>query len=133
MTLAAVDGDTTAFSFTGSGDIGDFQLDDDGSDTPLPATRTFQVPAGTYTLTETVPDGYDAAFQCGGADFPVDGNTTTFSVSAGQTYSCTFENTARLATLVFDKTVVSSTADATAFPLETRPGRSAEAPGVRQS
>ena len=85
------------FAFTGSGAIGSFSLDDD-ADGALPATRSFIVVAGSYTVSEAAVAGYQTGISC---DDP-SGDTTTAGATANielgstpsETVTCTFTNTA---------------------------------------
>jgi Tol biopolymer transport system component/agmatine/peptidylarginine deiminase len=86
--------DAQDFSFTAGGGLSptSFQLDDD-ADPTLSNTRTFaNVPAaGGYSLSETVPSGWDqTAATCD------NGNAvSSITVAAGQTVTCTFTNRKR--------------------------------------
>ena len=83
-----------AFTTTGTG-LSGFSLDDD-TDATLSNTKTFSgLAAGSYSVTESVDAGYslsDLDCTAGGV-----GNTTTrtatITLTAGQTVTCTFENT----------------------------------------
>lgn len=100
----AVPNDPEDFTFSGSGSIGPFSLDDDANPA-LPNTRTFaNLPPGTYTVTENplpgqglpglqswyllppslcnYPDGTTIAH----------GSIATINLAAGATVTCTFTN-----------------------------------------
>jgi uncharacterized repeat protein (TIGR01451 family) len=82
-----------------AGDLGAFKLDDDPGDVTLPHSRTFVLPAATYTVTETpVPGGWNlAVIAC---DDP-DGDTTAdlaaaravIDLDTGEHVTCIFTNT----------------------------------------
>ena len=94
----------TDWSFSGSGAIGDFSLDAAGG------TITYTVPAGTYTLSETVQSGYAVEVAC------TDGQSSSSSINidliAGAKTSCTFTNTAQPARLTVAKKVSGPEPDA---------------------
>jgi len=78
------------FSFTGTGGLGGFSLDDGES-------QTFpNLLAGDYTVTETVPAGwYLGNVVCTGGDStPID-NGVTIHLDAGEDITCTFPNIQR--------------------------------------
>ncbi len=88
---------TQDFPFTGTAPIGNFTLDND-PDSDAPDRRTFtDLQGGSYTITETVPDGWSAeGIEC--AD-PGGGTTTSIAdaravidLAAGETVLCTFRN-----------------------------------------
>src|SRR5207253_979994 len=86
--------DPQNFDFTAGGGLSpsSFSLDDD-SDPALSNTRTFAnvVPGAGYSLSETVPCGWDlTSSSCD------DGSTiSSIDVSAGETVTCTFTNEKR--------------------------------------
>ena len=87
----ATPNDPQDFTFTAGGGLSpsSFQLDDD-SDGTLSNTRTFaNVSAGSYSLGQTLPSGWDqASATCD------DGSTPgAIDVAAGETVTCTFTNT----------------------------------------
>ena len=86
--------DAQDFDFTAGGGLSPttFQLDDDANAT-LTNTRTFAnvVPAGGYTLAETVPTGWDQTSATCNDGSPV----TNVNVSAGEIVTCTFANRKR--------------------------------------
>ncbi|MGH2978826.1 MAG: prealbumin-like fold domain-containing protein, partial [Solirubrobacterales bacterium] len=90
----AVPNDAQDFSFTAGGGLtpASFSLDDD-SDGTLSNTRTFNdvVPGSSYSLSETVPGGWDQESATCDDGSPVSG----ISVSAGETVTCTFTNNRR--------------------------------------
>jgi uncharacterized repeat protein (TIGR01451 family) len=78
------DGDSTAFDF--NGDI--VHTLSDGE------TASKQVDPGTYTVSETVPSGWDlTAIACTDDNSTGSGNTATFNVEMGEIVTCTFTNT----------------------------------------
>jgi hypothetical protein len=85
------------FSFSGSGAIGSFSLDDD-QDPALPDRRTFSgLSAGGYTVTEAVPAGWKLThLVCqdpdGGSSTSLGTATATIDLDAGETVTCTFTN-----------------------------------------
>jgi len=85
------------FSFTG--DLGDFDLDDDPGDAILPDSRTFVLAAATYSVTEApVPAGWNlAVIVCddpdGGTTTSLGTATATIDLDAGEIIACTFTNT----------------------------------------
>jgi Tol biopolymer transport system component len=85
--------DPQDFAFTAGGGLSpsSFSLDDD-SDPTLSNTRTFSnvVPTGGYSLSETVPSGWDQSSATCDNGSPV----SNINVAAGQTVTCTFVNTA---------------------------------------
>lgn len=88
------------FSFTGSGAIGSFSLDNDADGT-LPATLSFIVEAGSYTVSEAAVAGYQTSLSCTdpSSDTTTDPATRTANIelapSPTETVTCTFTNTAR--------------------------------------
>ncbi|WP_402464692.1 DUF5979 domain-containing protein [Isoptericola aurantiacus] len=67
------------------------------------AVTSQRVPAGTYQLTETGPDGYASGpWQCVGA---ADGDGTSVTVADGQDVTCTVTNTFATATFTVTKQV----------------------------
>ena len=94
--------DGEGFSFTHNLDGGDtFTLDDDLTET-IP-----NIPAGTYTVTETVPIGWElTGLTCddpdgGSSTDPISG-TATIDLDAGETITCTFTNS-EWGTIVIEK------------------------------
>ena len=94
-------GQDFAFTTTGGLSPAGFSLDDD-SDATLPNTQTFSnVVPGSYTVTETTPPSsfFLSSLSCSD---PSGGTTTasptaTIALAAGETVTCTFENTATVA------------------------------------
>jgi hypothetical protein len=86
--------DPQDFSFTAGGGLSpsSFQLDDD-SDGTLSNTRTFNdlTPGSGYSLSETVPSGWDQT----GATCDDGSPISNVDVSAGETVTCTFTNRKR--------------------------------------
>jgi hypothetical protein len=84
------------FHFTG--DLGDFDLDDDPGDATLPNSATFMRPSGTYSITETVPFGWVITnIVCDdGSPTYVPGATASIDLAAGEAVTCTFTNEVRL-------------------------------------
>jgi hypothetical protein len=96
VVLDAVPDDGQDVTFSGSGSIGTFSLDDD-ADAVLPRERAFTVPAGPVTVMQAaVPTGWTfTGATCVGATAAVDvaARSTTVTVSAAATVTCTFTNT----------------------------------------
>ncbi len=98
----AVPDDSQDFTFTGSWSSVPFLLDDDTTTTnsALLNTQSFALPAGTYTVTETVPLGWNVASSVcttpGNAAAPGSsatfGSVATINLVAGATVTCTFTN-----------------------------------------
>ena len=92
------DGDTASFSFTGSWD-----LDDDGNDDTFSLTdggqeETGLIPAGPYTVAETVPAGWDlTSAVCDDGSAP-----SAIDLDPGETVTCVFTNTKR-GTIIVEK------------------------------
>src|SRR5205807_955164 len=86
--------DPQDFAFTAGGGLSpaSFQLDDD-LDPALSNTQTFSnvVPGGGYSLSETVPSGWDLASSTCDDGSPI----SNVNVSAGETVTCTFTNLKR--------------------------------------
>ena len=85
-------GDTTSFNFTAGGTgYSNFSL----TDAATPNSQS--VAPGTYSISESVPDGWTLVAKCTGGSFGASEVTYTnganFSVTAGQTVNCTFTNT----------------------------------------
>ncbi len=96
--------DPQDFAFTAGGGLSpaSFDLDDD-SDGTLSNTRTFQnvAPGGGYSLSESVPSGWDQT----GASCDDGSPLSDIDVTAGETVTCTFENAKRATlTIVVDAT-----------------------------
>ncbi|MCL4295825.1 MAG: S8 family serine peptidase [Anaerolineae bacterium] len=97
----AIPDDPQDFDFFGTDPIGNFSLDDDADGT-LPNQQTFTVEPGSYTITEDGVSGWDLTdITCQTDDT---GDTTqtilgselvTIDLDAGETITCTFENTKR--------------------------------------
>ncbi len=85
----AIPNSTQDFSFTGSGSIGAFLLDDDGDiGNALPKQRDFEVVPGSYTVSEAAIAGWQqesATCDKGEAINSID-------VEPGETVTCTFTN-----------------------------------------
>jgi agmatine/peptidylarginine deiminase len=94
VTKDALPDDPQDFSFTAGGGLSpaSFSLDDD-TDPALSNTRTFAdvAPGSGYSLSETVPSGWDQT----GATCDDGSPVTNISVSAGETVNCTFSNRKR--------------------------------------
>ena len=94
----AVPDDAQDFAFTTTGGLVPpaFSMDDD-ADPTLPNQKVFDpVPAGTYTVTETLPLPADWEFttlNCvGDPDIQYSGATATIDLDGGETVTCTFTN-----------------------------------------
>jgi len=90
---------TQDFTFTPSAGLNGgtaFLLDDDGNDSnALPHTRTFQVDAGTYTVTEAANSQFDLkSIVCNDTDSTGNAGTgtATIVVAPGEHVTCTFTN-----------------------------------------
>jgi hypothetical protein len=101
-----------AFTTSGSGLEG-FSLDTDGVDAALPASRSFVVAPGSYSVTETTSvTGWDfggvACLSAGGSSTVPPPSATvalaTVTLAAGDTVTCTYRNTKR-ASFAIMKTV----------------------------
>ena len=94
VTKDAVPNDAQDFAFTAGGGLSpaSFSLDDD-ADATLSNTRTFAnlVPGTGYSLSETVPSGWDQASATCDDGSPV----SNVSLSAGENVNCTFTNNKR--------------------------------------
>ena len=95
----------TNFTFSGSGSMGAFTLDDAVPDDADAFTNTItfpNLPAGTYTVTEDPPgDGFSlSGITCddGSSATPSSGDTgsraATINLDPGENVSCTFDNSA---------------------------------------
>jgi hypothetical protein len=86
--------DPQDFAFTAGGGLSpsSFSLDDDNDGT-LSNTRTFNdvVPAGGYSLAESVPSGWDQTAATCDDGSPI----SNINVAAGETVTCTFANRKR--------------------------------------
>jgi hypothetical protein len=84
------------FDATGTGIATDIDLDDD-ADPTLSNSETFPINAdqfGTKTITESTVAGWTlSSIDCTGVSEFRQGNTVTFTVSAGDQIVCTFINT----------------------------------------
>ncbi len=101
ITKAIVPGPSSADDFNFTGGLGSFALDVDGN-AALPSTRTFSVPAGSYTVTESDPAANYwklTGLQCGSVSGTasgtpnVPGRSVAITVAAGSAITCTFTNT----------------------------------------
>ncbi len=94
VVMDAVPNDAQDFSFTAGGGLSptSFQLDDD-SDGTLSNTRTFNdvVPGSGYSISETVPGGWDQQSVSCDDGSPV----SNIDVGAGEVVTCTFTNRKR--------------------------------------
>ncbi len=85
----AVPNSAQDFSFTGSGSIGAFLLDDDGEVINLPKQRDFEVLPGTFSVSESATTGWKSPKTATCTDgSPV----SAIVVSPGETVTCTFTN-----------------------------------------
>jgi hypothetical protein len=105
------------FTFTATGGLvpSMFMLDDD-NDPTLPNAQTFtNVPAGTYTITETVPPGWMVtSIGCVGAIGVSTGvSSATITVQAGANVTCTFKNEPRPTPTVTPTRIVTPTPSST--------------------
>ena len=119
ITKNAVPDDPQDFAFTG--DL-NFTLDDDGG-TDATHSNVFTaegVDPASYTVTETVPSGWDLTdLACtdpsGGTTVDVGTATATIDLAEGETVSCTFENT-KQGSITIEKTT--DPADSGSFSFE---------------
>jgi len=89
----AVPNSAQSFAFTG--DLGTFNLVDNGTD---PNFQTFTKTEGTYAVTESGVNGWDlSGVVCEDptSDSTINGQTATIKLKAGETVTCTFTNTQR--------------------------------------
>ena len=108
-------GEPQDFSF--SGDLGDFDLDDD-SDGTLPSFMGFSVAGGTYEVTEAPVEGWlltdlSCSDPSENSSTDTDNGTATIVVDGTETVTCTFENS-QLGKILIDK-VTFPTGDPTGF------------------
>ena len=99
-------GSTQSFTFTPSYNNGTTFSLSDGQTNTSP-----DLLAGTYSVAETVPTGWDQTSATCTDGSPV----TAISITAGETVTCTFTNTQR-GSLVVQKTTIPA-ADQTSFPI----------------
>ena len=107
-----VPNDAQDFSFTTTGGLSpqNFSLDDDDDGTLSNAQTYSDVPAGSYTVAEAAVAGFElTALTCvdpdGGTTTSLETGTATIDLDAGETITCTFENT-KLGTIVIVKDTV---------------------------
>lgn len=84
-----------AFATTGGTLPASFQLDDDVN-SPLPRTRTYTVPTGRYSITESIVSGWELTdLSCTDDNGNWDPSTrqASLSVETGENITCTFTNT----------------------------------------
>ena len=86
-----------AFRFSGSpGPLEDFTLVDNGEDEPPESSRTFtDLPPGTYTISEMVPDGWElTGIACNPEDaVTIDGEAEVrITIGRGTSVACTYGN-----------------------------------------
>ncbi|MDX2379693.1 MAG: hypothetical protein QNM02_08035, partial [Acidimicrobiia bacterium] len=104
--LSTPDATPFAFTTTSGGALlplpASFDLDDDGSDTPLPSSVTNTVSPGTFTITETSQDYWDlTAIECTDQTGQVTAtpnlqtNSVEIVMPAGGAITCTFNNLQR--------------------------------------
>lgn len=102
----AVPNDPQDFKFTGN--LGQFDLDDD-SDPTLPNIATFSgMTQGTYTVTEPNVQGWDLTnVVCNDTNSQgnVNNRNAVIQLEPGETVTCTFTNTKQTGTLTLVKTV----------------------------
>lgn len=102
-----------AFTTTGTG-LAAFSLDDD-ADATLPATRSFIVNAGSYTVTESAVTAWDLiALACtdpdSGSSTNLASRVATIDLDPGETVACTFTNRARANLAIFKTNTYSAAA-----------------------
>ncbi len=90
----AVPDDAQDFSFSGSGAIGGFDLDDD-ADPGLPAFRQIPLSPGSFTVQQAVPAGWNlTSLVCvdpdAGSSTSLGSATATIDLDAGETVTCTY-------------------------------------------
>jgi hypothetical protein len=137
-TLPASDPQDFAFTTTGGG-LSAFSLDTDVADTAFPASRSFTLVPGQYSLTETLPiAGWDftrvACISASGTSTVPAPSTSSASVSvalaAGYVVACTYRNTKRAGFAVV-KTVAGQPPTATqGFDFEVRNGATPSSVGT---
>jgi hypothetical protein len=137
-TLPASDPQDFAFTTTGGG-LSAFSLDTDVADTAFPASRSFTLVPGQYSLTETLPiAGRDftrvACLSASGTSTVPAPSTSSASVSvalaAGDVVTCTYRNTKRAGFAVI-KTVAGQPPTATqGFDFEVRNGATPSSVGT---
>ncbi len=109
--------DDTMFGFTG--ELGDFTIDPAG----VTGSRTFPDldPGSSFTVTETVPAGWDlTGISCSNKQSSAT-SSITIDGSPGATITCTFANAAQEGTITVVKEA--SPADGTDFPFTIEAGR----------
>ncbi len=86
--------------WTFDGDLGSFTLDNDTRDDTHPASLTFEVSAGVYTIEETNKKGnWDLEIVCtstrGTSEFITDGTQVAIDLAVGDDVTCTYNNLRR--------------------------------------
>ncbi len=84
--------DGTDFDYTGS--LGDFTLDADEGNNEFNKTETFtDLPAGTYTINQVVPDGWTLeSIDCGTSPVTLNNPSVTIDLASQESVTCTFKN-----------------------------------------
>jgi uncharacterized repeat protein (TIGR01451 family) len=102
FTIASTDGGTfsgtTTQSISGSGNV--------ASPGTGAVSWTDLIPGKTYTITETLKDGWTVGLDCGVSDLDPAANVVRFVATAGSSVSCLANNVAAPASLTINKTTV---------------------------
>jgi plastocyanin len=111
VTNPASDPQDFAFSSTITGSTS-FSLDTDAGDPTLPNSQTLTAPPGAYSVTEQAVTGWNlTALDCvdtvgGGSSGNLGTRTASINISAGETVTCTFTNTAQPGTITITKNAI---------------------------
>ncbi|MFH2086015.1 MAG: VWA domain-containing protein [bacterium] len=111
--------DEQDFTFTGSGVLGNFTLDDNGSDsTSYGGKSSYKqfsgIATGSYTVTETnIPSSWelDSLVCTGDPDYQVNGSTVTIDLDHGENVVCTFNNRQPKGTVSIVKNAINPSED----------------------
>lgn len=115
------------FTFTGSGVLGSFTLDDNGSDSTSGSGKSsFKqftgIAAGSYTVTETsIPASWvlDNLTCTGDTDYQVNGATVTIDLDHGENVICTFANRQPTGTITIVKEAIPTSDDNFSFDVNS--------------
>ncbi|WP_340104876.1 BspA family leucine-rich repeat surface protein [Rhodohalobacter sp. 8-1] len=98
------------FTFSGSGEIGDFTLTDDGNSSTVTYTDAFpSLPANSYEITQQLPNEDDwvlTDISCSaeqGVTTNVDNGSVTIDLTEGDVIRCTFQNIGRPSPVTLEK------------------------------
>jgi hypothetical protein len=132
--------DSQDFAFTTSGPgLTGFSLDTDGADQALPASRSFEVVPGAYSISETLPvAGWDfARVACvsssGSSTVPAASSTVPLAMvtlAAGDTVTCTYGNVKRSSIAIAKTVNGQAVAGTSTFDFEVRQGASPTTVGI---